>query len=105
MHFEGTNGSDNNDGVGLKTADTTLDVAELLHANISTEASLGNHVTVILFWLSFLNTSKLEGNLVSEDGRVAVSDVGERTGMHKDWCALESLHQVRLDGIAHENGQ
>lgn len=33
VHFEGTNGGDEDDSVGDETRDSALDVAELLHSN------------------------------------------------------------------------
>lgn len=34
-----------------------------------------------------------------------MGDVGERSGVDEDGSSLQSLHQVGLDGILHENGE
>ena len=45
VHLQGTSGSDDDGTVGLETTDAALDVAELLHAHVRTEATLRKHVS------------------------------------------------------------
>lgn len=75
-----------------------------LHANVGTKASFGDDITVAALVVTLLDTSKLESNAIGDDGRVTVSNVGERTGVNKDGCALEGLHEGGLDGVLHEDG-
>lgn len=133
VHLEGTDGSDEDNGVGDKARSTALDIDELLHSvvterrkrkeeeevkvsvdlekkgrsrnppDVGTETSLGNNVTVLVLRLSLLDTGKLKRNLVGQNRRVSVRDVGERTSMDKDGSALERLHEVGLDRVLHED--
>ena len=64
-----------------------LDVEELFHADVCAEAGLGDDEAVL--------ANELEGNLVRQDGGVAVGDVGEGTAMHEYRSALHRLHEVR----------
>ncbi len=47
--------------------------------------------------------SQPEGNAVSNDGGVAMGDVGEGAGMHQDGGLLQRLHEGRRQGVLHEN--
>lgn len=105
VHLESSDGCDNDDSVGLKARSAALDVAEFLHTDVSTETSLGDDVAIVVLWLALLNASQLERDFVSKDRRVAVGNVGEGAGMNEDGCAFESLHQVWLNGVAHEDGE
>ncbi len=75
-----------------------------LHADISTKASLSDDVTDTVWLVTGLGTSKLEGDTISDDRRVAVSDVGEWTSVNEDGSAFEGLHKSGLDSVLHENG-
>ena len=71
-----------------------LDVHELLHADVGAEAGFGDDVI-----------GQFEGDLVGDDGAIAVGDVGKRSGVHEGGRALQGLHQVGLDGVLHQDGQ
>lgn len=97
VHLHGTNGGDEDDAVRSEAALSALDVEELLHANIGAEASLGDDVAVL--------ADELEGDLISDDGGVAVGDVGEGTGVDEDGSSLDGLHEGGLDGLLHEDAE
>ena len=46
---------------------------------------------------------QLERNLVGDDRRVAVRNVGERPGVHRRRLPLHRLHQVGHDGVLHQD--
>ena len=74
-----------------------LDVEELLAAHVRSEARLGEHVAL---W-----PHELERQLVGDDARVAVRDVGERSGVDERGRALERLHRRRLQSLHHQHGE
>ena len=88
MVLKGADGGNDDHSVGLETGIAALDIQELLGAQVGTEASLGDGVVA-------------QGHCHArcDDGVAAVSDVGEGAAMNKRRRALESLHQVRLQGI------
>ena len=88
MHLQSASGRYNDDSIGLETTDTTLDVAELLHAHVSTETTFREDVSNAIGLITFFDTCKFECYTISEDGRVAVRDVGEWTCMHEDGSTL-----------------
>ena len=71
--------------------------------NVGAETSFGNDVTVLVFGLALFGSGEFERNLVGNDRRVAVRNVGERTRVDKDGRALERLHDVGLDRVLHED--
>ena len=82
---------------GARPLYAAFDVEEFLHADVGAEAGFGEHVSV--------GAHQLERDLVGDDGRISVSDIGERSGMHERGSAFERLHQVGQDGVLHQNGE
>ena len=83
--------------LGVRPLFAALDVAELFEADVGAEARFGQHIAIF--------ANQLERDLVRDDGRVAVRDVGKRAGMHKGRRAFQRLHQVGHDGVLHQDGQ
>ena len=67
-------------GIGDQARVAALDVKELFHANVGPKAALGDDVI-----------GQLEGDLVGDDRRVAMSDVGKWPGVDKSRLALQGL--------------
>lgn len=87
VHLERAHGGDETDGARAQAAGAALDVEELFHANVRAKAGLGNDKAVL--------AHKLEGDLVGDDGRVAVRNVGKGARVHKHGRALHRLHERR----------
>ena len=64
----------------MLTTVSALDIEELLHANVGPKSCLSNNKPT--------SPDQLQGNLVCQDGRVAVGDVGKGTGVDKHRSAL-----------------
>lgn len=64
----------------MLTTVSALDIKELLHANVGAKSCLSNNKPI--------SPNQLQGNLVCQDGRVAVGDVGKGTGVDKHGSAL-----------------
>ncbi|CAB4852479.1 unannotated protein [freshwater metagenome] len=79
--------------VGHHARVAALDVEETLGAHVGAEAGFGDEV------LAAADTDE-----VADDGAVAVSDVAERASVHDDRSVLQRLQQVRLQGLAHDDG-
>ena len=94
MHLQGADSSHDNHRIRMNTGKAALDIQELLSTQVCTEASLGYH-----------HISKLQGKLGSHDGVAAVGDIGKRAAMDQGRSALQSLHQIWLDGILKEQCQ
>ena len=90
VHLECTSCSDNDDGVGSEAADTALDVAELLHAHVRAEPALGEDETGGGGCVAWFCPGELECDLVGEDGRVPVCDVGKGSGVDEYGCSLST---------------
>ena len=75
----------------MQACHTALDIQELLSAQVSTEASLGDGVV-----------AKLQSNLGSGHGVAAVSDVCEGSAVDKGRSVLQSLNQVGLQSVLEE---
>lgn len=86
MALESFDGGDEDDSVGDEARDAALDIKEFLHANVSTEASLGDDVAGL--HVVAIRTGELEGDAVSDDRRVAVGDVGKGAGVNEYRGAL-----------------
>ena len=71
----------------------TLDVEELLGAEVARESRLGHD-----------DLAELEREARGDDGIAAVRDVAERPTVHECRRAFERLHEVRLDRVLHEHG-
>ena len=91
--LESADGSNDDDAGRLEAGGAALDVEELLSAEVSTEAGLGDDVV-----------SHLHGRGGCLDGVAAMGDVGEGAAMHERRVVLERLDQVRLDGILEQRG-
>jgi hypothetical protein len=83
MHFKGTRCCDNDGGVGFEPTDTALDIAELLHPHVGTESTFSENVTFTVGGFSLFRPSEFQSHTVRQNGRVSMSDVRERPGMHK----------------------
>ncbi|MBA7604303.1 hypothetical protein ES703_11423 [subsurface metagenome] len=79
--------------IGLQPTRPGCDVAELLHAQIGSEAGLHYDVG-----------RQLEGGLDGGQAGAAVGDVGEGTAVDYSRCVLKGLHQVWLHRLLHEDG-
>lgn len=90
VHLQRASRRNNDRRVRLEAAHATFDVAELLQAHVSAEASLSENVADVVGGVTFLCAGELQSNLVGENRRIAVCDVGERAGMNKDRRALRS---------------
>ena len=88
MHLERASGSDDDGRVGFQTANAALDVAELLHTHVGAEPALGEDVPDAVGGVAVFGTGEFERDAVSEDGGVAVCDVGEGAGVDEDRCTL-----------------
>lgn len=124
VHLERSDRRDEDHCVRVEAGDAALDVAELFHSvrpneriqrcdvtvaeadapDVGAEASLGHDVAVLVLRLALLDARQLERNLVRQDRRVAMGDVGERSGVDEDRGAFEGLHEVGLDGVFHQDG-
>lgn len=71
-----------------------LDIHKLLAAKIRAEAGFRQH-----------DISELQGGLRRQQGVAAVRDIGEGTTVHECGNPAEGLHEVRVQGIAHQCGQ
>ena len=91
--LERAHGRHHHAGVRPEIAGRADDVHELLHPQVRAEPRLGDDVV-----------AELERDAVGQHRVVAVGDVGERTGVHEHRLALERLHQVGLDRVAHQHG-
>lgn len=68
VHLECARGGDDDDGIGGKTAHAALDVAELFHAHVGAEATLGEHVSGTGRVVTLLCARELKCDAVSENG-------------------------------------
>ena len=93
VHLERPDRGDDDGRIGRQAGRAALDVEELLGAHVGAEAGLGADDVV-----------RRERQAVGDDRVVAVGDVGERPGVDERRPALERLEQVRLDGVAQQDG-
>ena len=92
VHLQRADGRHQHHHIRDQAGGAALDVKEFLHAHVGAEARFRHHVI-----------SQLERDLVSQDGAVAVRNIGERPGMHEDRCAFQRLHQVGFNRVAHQH--
>ena len=90
VHLQRTGRRDDNDGVGLEAAHAALDVAELLHTHVGTEATFGEDVSRSRWVVAFFCTGEFESDPVGEDGGIAMSNIRERTSVDEDRRTLSS---------------
>ena len=93
VHLEGADGADQNGNVGSQAAEASLDVPELLEADIRSEAGLSDMIV-----------EQLEGETVADDGALADGDVGEGAGMYQAGLMLDGVAEGGVDGVAHPGG-
>lgn len=106
VNLEGTDGSNDNNDIWYESGRSALDVEETLTTHGEVETGLSDNVSGLLLWiLILLSSGKLQGELVSNDGRSTDGDVGEWTSVDENWSSLQSLHKVRLDSILHEGSK
>jgi len=68
MHLQRAGGGDDNHSVWSKTTYPALDIAELLHTHIGSEASFCEDVPTMRRVFALLSPRELEGNAVRKDG-------------------------------------
>ncbi len=95
VHLQRANGGHQHHAIGLQPAVAALDVAKLFQAHVGAEAGLGQHVAI--------GTNQLQRDLIGDNRRIAVRDIGERSGMHERGRALDGLHQIGHDGVLHQD--
>jgi hypothetical protein len=103
VHFQRACCRHDDHGIRGQSANPALDVAELFHAHVGTKATLGENISDVPRRVALFCTYELQRDAVGQDGRVAMSDVGEGPSVYKDGCALECLHEVGLDRVFQEN--
>ena len=91
--LEGPDGGNQNHTVGLQASHAALDVQELLSAQVSTEAGLGNGVV-----------TQLQSDLGRGDRVAAVGNVGEGATMYECGGMLQGLNQVGLQSVLQQSG-
>ena len=94
VHLEGADGGHQHHHIRDQPGVAALDVHEFFHADVRAEAGFGDDVI-----------GHLERDLVSDDGGLSVRDIGKRSRVNDGGSPLEGLHQVRLDGVLHQDGQ
>ena len=97
VHLQRANGGHQHRAIGLQSAVAALDIAEFFDAHVGAEPGFGQHVAI--------GPHQLQRDLIGDDRRIAVRDVGERSGMNKRGRALDSLHQIGHDRILHQDRQ
>src|SRR5919112_679720 len=78
--------------VGLETRVAALDVEEAFCAHVRTEACLG-----------YEKVTAADADQVGHNRRAACGDVAEGSGVDQGGCVLQSLHEVRLYGLFHDD--
>ena len=94
MHLQRTDSGHNNHCRRLQARKTAFYIQEFLSTKVSTEAGLSNHDICIF-----------KSEFSCHDGVAAMGNVGERTAVNKGRCPLQSLYQIRLNGILKEQGK
>ena len=93
VHLESPDGSDDDDGIRFDPGETALDVHELFSAEVGTETGFRNG-----------DIAHFHGQFHGDDGVAAVGDVGKGAAVNQGRRMFDSLNEVRLDGIFHEDG-
>ena len=91
--LESPEGRHQHTGAGRDARIAALDVQELLCAQICAEACLGDDVV-----------GQREAEFGGHDAVAAVGDVGEGAAVDDGGVVLESLDQVRVEGILQQGG-
>ena len=92
VHFQRPDRGDYHHEVGVEPAHAAFDVYEFFRAQIGAETRLG---------YDYVGVS--HGGFGGDDAVAAVRYVGERPAVHNDRRARQRLHQIRFDGLFHEN--
>src|SRR5689334_20688828 len=93
MHLERPDGGDDHDAVGFETRLATLDVEELLGAEIGAKSGFGDDIV-----------GELERRLGGNYRIAAMSDVGEGAAMNEGRIVLERLHQIGRERVLEQSG-
>ncbi|VTR63883.1 hypothetical protein DESC_100079 [Desulfosarcina cetonica] len=93
VHLQGADRGGQDGDVGFEAGEAAFHVPELLEADVSGEAGLGDMVI-----------PQLEADAVGDDGALTHGDVGEGTGVHQAGLVFGGAHQGRVDRVAHEGG-
>ena len=91
--LEGADGCDNNRTVGLETAETALEVPELLESDVCTKTTLSYQVV-----------TKLQADLVGNNRGLTDGDICKRSCMNQTGLALYCLHEVGIYRLNHPRG-
>jgi hypothetical protein len=78
VHLQGADGGDEDNAVRGLTGVAAFDVEKFLHADVGPEAGLGDNVI-----------TKAEGDTISENGGVAMSNVGEWASVDEGGLSFE----------------
>jgi hypothetical protein len=93
VKLAGADGGHDHRRVGLEAAGRALDVHELLEAEVGAEAAFGDHVV-----------GAADRDPVGDDRAVPMGDVPEGPRVDEGRGILDRLEQVRLEGVADEDG-
>ena len=88
VHLERPHRRDDHRRLGLQPAHATLDVEELLGAEVGAEPRFGDD-----------DVGERERRARRENAVAAVRDVAERPGVHEGRSALERLHEIRANRV------
>src|SRR5262249_6796407 len=95
--LESAHGRHQHDAVRFQPAVTALDVAELFEAHVGSETGFGDYES--------FRSVELQRDRVGDNGRISVSDIGERPGVNESRGAFQGLHQGGHDGVAHQHSE
>ena len=93
MQLQRAAGNDDDRGRGCQPRLAALDIEELLRAQVRAEAGLGNRVI-----------AQRQRQLGRHHRVATMGDVRERPAMHEGGRALQRLHQVGRQRVAHQHG-
>ncbi|KMU80211.1 hypothetical protein CISG_08317 [Coccidioides immitis RMSCC 3703] len=106
VNLESAHSSHDNDGIWDKAGRAAFDVEETLATHGEVESSFSDNKASLSFMVFIrLGTRQFERELVRYNGISPDTDVGEWTGVDKDRCALQTLHEVWFDCILHQGCQ
>ncbi|KAH3663835.1 hypothetical protein OGAPHI_005238 [Ogataea philodendri] len=109
VHLQSSDSGHDDDHVGRQSRRSALNVEESLSTHGEVETSFGDDVSgLLLLFLSaqtWLSTCELQSHLIGQHRRGTDRNVGKWTSVHKHRSSLQSLHDVRLDGILHDGSQ
>mmetsp|Transcript_1280 Transcript_1280/g.2609 ORF Transcript_1280/g.2609 Transcript_1280/m.2609 type:complete len:448 (+) Transcript_1280:594-1937(+) len=97
MHLECTDCSDDDCALWFETRLAAFDVEKLLHANIGTKPSLGNHISFFPY--------QLQRQSIGNDTRISYGNIRKRPGVNQYRGPFHGLHQGGQQGIFHQHRQ